>query len=412
MLNTYLAVIGLLAIVVTLISKRIRSLPLSEPMLALAVGILIGPKLLGFVDLHDPGSKTVLLQASRLLLAVSLMAIAVRYPLSEYRKRVRGVVLLIVVVMPGMAAIPALLGGWLLGLPAATAWLVGACVSPTDPVLASSVVTGESAKSLVPARVRQLLSAESGANDGLAFPLVVLGIVLVVGEPLSTFAFESLYGVLAAVAIGVVVGLAGSLGVNVAERDGDLERSVSLLFTVALALCTLGVAKLANTDGILAIFAAGLAYNATSSGQERAAENSIDEGVNRFVVLPLFTLFGVALPWELWGDMGWNVALFAVGVLLLRRLPLIAALKRPLGLRWPGTLFYGWFGPIGVSALFYLVFAHEEGVTDPRIFAAGSAVITASVLAHGVSAATGRRWYGRHVDEEPDRPEPAAATQS
>lgn len=411
MLNTYLAVVGLLALVVTFISKRIRSLPLSEPMLALAVGILIGPQLLGLVDLDDPGSKTVLLQASRLLLAVSLMAIALRFPFSEYRKRVGRVALLLVVVMPGMAAISGLLGGWLLGLPAATAWLVGACVSPTDPVLASSVVTGESARSLVPARVRQLLSGESGANDGLAFPLVVLGIVLVLGEPLSKFAFESLYGVLGAVAVGAVVGLAGSLGVNVAEREGDLERSVSLLFTVALALFTLGVAKLADTDGILAVFVAGLAYNATSNGQERAAENSIDEGVNRFVVLPLFTLFGVALPWELWAGMGWDVVLFTVGVLLLRRLPLIAALKRPLGLRWPGTLFYGWFGPIGVSALFYLVFSHEEGVTDPRVFAAGSAVITASVLAHGLSAATGRRWYGRHVGEE-DQPESVAATQS
>jgi NhaP-type Na+/H+ or K+/H+ antiporter len=399
-LNVYLTAIGVLAVALVFVSRRIRDLPLSEPLLALALGVVIGPRITGWVRLEEPGMTRILLEASRLLLAVSLVAIGLRYPLSEVRKRTGRVVLLLAVVMPGMAAVSALLGGWLLGLSAGTAWLLGACVSPTDPVLASSVVTGESARTLVPARLRQLLSMESGANDGLAFPLVVLGIVIARGESLTGFARESLWAVLGAVVIGACIGVLAGHAMRASQRRGDVEHSVSLLFTIALALFVLGAAKLASTDGILAVFVAGLAYNHGVTSGERGSELSLDEGVNRFVVLPMFTLFGVALPWDAWGEMGWPVLAFAVAVLFLRRLPLIAALRRPLDLHWPAALFYGWFGPIGASALFYLAHAHERGVTDPELWAAGSLAIAVSVIAHGVTAAPGRRRYARHADTD------------
>lgn len=398
MLNVYLAAIGVLAIILAFISKRIRDLPLSEPLLAVVLGIVIGPRVAGWVDLSDPDHMSVLLEASRLLLAISLIAVSLRYPLQEIRELVPSVTLLLVLVMPGMALISALLAGPVLGLSAAAAWLLGACVAPTDPVLASSVVTGESARKLVPSRVRQLLSMESGANDGLALPLVILGIALVKGEPLWRFVTESLWAVIGAVAIGVAIGMVAGKVMRVAKRHSDVEKSVLLLFAVILALFVLGAAKLANTDGILAVFVAGLAYSHCITGGERTSELAIDEAVNRFLVLPLFTLFGVALPWELWADATWRLLLFALAVLFLRRLPLIAVLRRRLAFHWPATLFYGWFGPIGASALFYLTHTHEQGVTDPRIWAAGSMTILLSVVAHGVSAAPGRRRYARRAE--------------
>lgn len=400
MLNIYLATIGLLAVLLAFISKRIRDLPVSEPLLAMVLGILIGPRVAGWVELTDPDMMRVLLEASRVLLAISLIAIGLRYPINQIRERTGRVVLLLVVVMPGMAAISALLGSWLLGLPAGLAWLMGACVSPTDPVLASSVVTGESARSLVPGRLRQLLSMESGANDGLAFPLVIFGIVLVENESLWRFAWESVWAVLGAAAVGALIGWLAGRAMQTAQRHSDVDSSVSILFAIALALFVLGAGKLANTDAILAVFVAGLFYNLNVTGSEREAERGIDEGVNRFVVLPMFTLLGVALPWQEWSDMGWVVLLFAVAVLVLRRLPLIVALRRPLDLPWPATLFYGWFGPIGASALFYLTHAHEQGVTDARLWAAGSLTIAVSVVVHGISAAPGRRRYAAYADTE------------
>ena len=395
MLNTFLATIGLLTCLLVFVSKRIREWPVSEPLIATLLGVLMGPRLLGWVDFSEPAQPRVLLEASRLLLAVSLMGIALRYPFDDIRRRAGRVAFLLVTVMPGMAVVSALLGGWVLGLSASLAWVLGACVAPTDPVLASSVVNGESAEKLVPARLRQLLSLESGANDGLAFPLVVIGIALYTSEHLSSAVWTSVWGVVGAAVTGAAIGVLAGRTMRAARRDDDAEESVRLLFAVALALFVLGATKLAGMDGLLAVFVAGLAYNASVSGGERSAESSIDEAMNRFVVLPLFTLLGIALPWATWGEMGWPVAVFAVAVLVLRRLPLILALRRPLQLDLPAAVFYGWFGPIGASALFYLMHAHDHGVVDSRVFGAGSAVVAVSVVAHGVTAAWGRKVYAR-----------------
>lgn len=393
MFNVYLAVVGAIGVGLAFVSKRIRDVPVSEPLIAMVVGALIGPEVAGWVDLGGDGMMKVLLEASRILLAVSLIGIGLRYPVGALRPRVAPVALLLAVVMPGMAAVSALLGWWLIGVPAALAWLIGACVAPTDPVLASSVVTGESARRLVPARLRQLLSMESGANDGLALPLVLLGITLVTGGSLGQWGWRSVWTICGAVVVGAVIGWLAGHAMRSAKQRGDIDSSEMVLFTVVLAILVLGAAKLANTDGILAVFVAGLLYNGVVSGRERSFEVTIDEGFNRFLVLPLFVLLGVALPWSTWTDMGWPVVAFALAVLALRRLPWIAALRRPLRFDWPSTAYYGWFGPIGASALFYLALAHEEGVTDERLFGAGTMVIALSVVAHGISAAPGRRRF-------------------
>lgn len=394
-LNAYLATVGALGVLVGFVSRRIEDVPLTEPLLALVLGVVAGPEVLGWLDLSSELEKTVLLEASRLLLAISLMGIALRYPPSHLRARIGATALLLAVVMPAMAVISALLGAAVLGLSAGSAWLLGAAVSPTDPVLASSVVSRERAQQVIPARLRQLLSLESGANDGLVFPLVVLGIVLVTGQSMGRFWVSLLWGVGGAVLIGAVLGFVAGRGVRAARRHHDIDHGVVMLFTFVLALFVLGAAKTAGTDGVLGVFVAGLAYNFAVTGAERRPEVEIDEAINRFAVLPVFTLLGVALPWSDWFSIGWPVVGFAVAVLALRRLPVIALLKRPLRYDAPAVAYYGWFGPIGASALFYLAHAHDQGATDPTIFAAGTAAIVASVVAHGITTTSGRDLYAR-----------------
>lgn len=395
MIYVYLAAIGALAVVVALLSGRMRELPVSEPVLALGLGVLIGPAALGIVELPPEHRSTVLLEASRLLLAIALMAIALRYRFSEVRSRLRAVAVLVVVAMPAMAAITAALSWWLLGLPTALAVLLGAALCPTDPVLASPIVTGRSAERHLPARIRQILSVESGANDGLALALVILGLTLERGEPLSRVATEVLYEVGLAALLGLVLGLVVARAVQAAEAHDEVEESTQALFAIVFALFVLGVGRLLEIDAILAVFVAGLAYNAVVRSSERRPQASIDESFNRFLVLPIFTLLGVALPWAQWRELGWRVLAFAVAVLLLRRLPVLIALRRPVGLDRLDATFLGWFGPIGVSALLYLTHSEEQGVSDPALWAAGSLVVAASTLAHGISAAPLARRYAR-----------------
>jgi len=229
-------------------------------------------------------------------------------------KLARPLTLLLTVGMVGMAATVALLAWGLLGLEPAHAWLLGAVLAPTDPVLSSSIVTGDPAEKDIPYRLRRLLSAESGANDGLAFPLVVLGVVLM--------------------------------------REEGLGRLI--------------------TEGII-----------------------VEEGINRVLVLPVFILLGSLLPWLEWTEAGLPLVGFGVAVLFLRRLPVIAALRRPLKLDAADTLFYGWFGPIGVAALFLVTFAIEEAVDDTVIWPATALVVALSTVVHGLTGTPGRAAYAR-----------------
>ncbi len=392
------AFVGSLAVVLAALSSRVRDLPLSEPLLALLLGVLVGPRLLGLIDVPQDQRSVLLLEVARVLLAVSLMGVGLRYPTRRLRGVLTPTAVLVTVGMVSMAVLSAGLVWLLLGVPFALAALIGACITPTDPVLASSVVTGKPAEEHLPGRTRQILSEESGTNDGLALPLVLLAVALVIGESLGHAALDGAYQVAVGVVIGLVVGLFAGRAVSYALRHSDVDQGSSLVFTLVLAVAVLGLARVANADGVLSVFVASLAYNYSVADDEVGPQNTIDEGVNRYLVLPLFLLLGIELPWAQWRDLGWAAVLLPVAVLLVRRPPVLLVLARPLGFRLRDAVFLGWFGPVGVSALFYLAFSEDEGVTDPRLWTVGSLVVAASTLAHGVSAAPGRHAYRRAAE--------------
>ncbi len=397
LIDVVLVAAGLLGLAVAALAERLRRLPVSEPVLALAAGVLLGPELLGVLDVPPlTEDSTWLHTATRLLLAISVMAVALRYPVSDARRQLRPVLVLLAVAMPVMAGITAGLAAWLLGVGFGAAVLIGAALCPTDPVLASSVVTGGPAEEDLPARDRQILSLESGANDGLALPLVLLALAVAGADSVGAALAESVWQVAGAVLLGVAAGWLGARALQAGKEYGSIDTGPWLLFTAVLAFAVLGAAGLAHVDGILAVFIAGLAFNYASTGPDRTEDVSVDEAVNRFLVLPLFLGLGVVLPWSAWGELGWRGPALVVGVLLLRRLPVVWLLRRPLGLGRPDAAFLGWFGPIGVSAVFYLAMEAERLSADPVVLAAGSLVVAASTVVHGTTSAPGRVLY-RHA---------------
>ncbi len=394
LIDVLLLAAGVLALVVAALSGRLRRLPVSEPVFALALGILIGPELLGVLTLPPLTEESAWLHtATRVLLAISVMAVALRYPSGDARAQLRPVLLLLAVVMPVMGLVTAGLAAVTLGVGLGAAALIGAALCPTDPVLASSVVTGEPAEEDLPERDRQVLSLESGANDGLALPLVLVALSIAGGQPLTGALLESLWQVAGAVLVGAGTGWLGARALRAGEEHGSTDPAPRLLFTAVLALTVLGLGGLLHVDGILAVFVCGLVFNRVSTGADRTDDAPIDEAVNRFAVLPLFLALGVVLPWSAWTDLGWAGVLLVVTVLLLRRLPVVWLLRRPLRLGRPDAAFLGWFGPIGVSALFYLTLEHERMQVDPVVLAAGSLVVAASTLVHGISGSPGRVLY-------------------
>jgi sodium/hydrogen antiporter len=397
-LDAWLIATAGLGVGLAMVSRWLVRHPLSEPLLALVLGVLVGPSVLGLVAVPDQLRLSVLEVVARLTLAVAMMAVALRYPLPDVLARRRPVAWLLLVVLPLMAVTGATLATTVLGAGVGIALVLGAALAPTDPILASAVVTDEPAERIVPPSLRETLSIESGANDGLALALVLLAAAVTTGQALTATALEALWAVVGAVAIGTAVGWATGRVLLVAERHGDVDPPRELTFSLVLGLATVGLAGLARTADLLAVFVCGLAYNAVMAGSEREREEQIDESVNRFLVLPLFVLLGVTLPWSGWLELGWRGLGFAVAVLLLRRLPWVLASRSLAGApRLADAVWLGWFGPIGGAAVYYLAHLDALGVDDPVVWQAGSLVVALSTVLHGTSAAPGREWYRRRT---------------
>lgn len=400
-LNVIVALLGGLVLVVGLLSRRLEAGVLPPNVLALALGVLIGPVGLGLVELSTFGERLRVIEgAARLTLGIGLVGVALRVPRRFPRRHAGEIGALIVGGMLLMWAVSTALVHIVLGLPLAVAAVIGAIVTPTDPVAATPVVTGRLAEREVPARIRHLVSFESGANDGLAYLFVFLPALLML-LPLERALHEWLVGtllwdVLFATAFGLALGAAAGTALRFAERREWIGEKWRLVYTAALALLATGAGRLLGSDELLVVFAAGAAFVQVVSADDRRNEEQGQEALNRFFALPFFAVLGLALPWEGWARLGIHGPLLALAILLLRRpLPMLLMQRLLPSIRGRAdALFVGWFGPIAVAAVYYAtLLTHHLG--EPRIWDVVSLVVFASVLAHGTTAAPFTRWYGR-----------------
>ena len=390
MLDLVLLAAGTVVIIVAVLLRHLEQWSLSPPLLGLLAGILLGPQVLGALVIPPEDAVGIMREASRLLIAVALMAIALRYPLAELRTRARELLILLLLVLPVMAMVTAAGAVLTLGLPLGLALLLGAALSPTDPVLASGIVTGEPAERDIPVRDRQVLGFESGINDGLVMTMVTLALGWALSRSMGAEAGRAAYEVVAGITVGAAAGHAAGKALQFAEDHREIGPAARSLYTLVLAFAVLGLGALVQADEMLSVLVAGLMHNRLVSASDREAEFETDETLNQFLVVPVFLLFGAVLPWAAWGELGWGAAGFVAVALVLRRLPAVLLLKRPLRADWGAAAWLGWFGPIGVAALFYLGHIHDEGVTNPTLWAAGTLVIAASTVVHSLTAAPGR----------------------
>ena len=400
-LNIIATVLGAVILVFGLGSNWLQQSPIPPTVLALGVGVIVGPAGAGWIDLSELGQRPRILEAlARLTLGIGLVGVALRIPREYPRQNWRELTVLTVSAMLLMFCISTALLHLILQLPLTLAALIGAIITATDPVASSPIVTGPLAEKTLPERIRHAISFESGANDGLGYLLVFLPFLILSrpeGEALSHWLLDTLlFDVVLATAFGAGIGYAaGRLLRFAAERDLIAEHW-RLVYTVALALFAIGAGRLIGGDEVLVVFAAGVAFVQVVSGSDRKNEEHGQEAVNRFFAIPIFVVLGTAIPWEGWAKLGAGGALLVLAVLLLRR-PVTMLLLRPVlsTLRtWPDTLFMGWFGPIAVAAIYYATLM-EHKLANPLIWDVVSLVVCGSVIAHGMTAAPFTRWYGR-----------------
>ena len=396
-LNLALAIAASTVLLLGLASGFVKNrLWISEPLIAMLVGILAGPAVFQVASFSIPEEQQArfLLEFARLTLAISIMAAALRLPYRWERKHWRELAVVLGLGMPLMWMASSLFAWAMLGLPVLYALLIGAVLSPTDPVLADSIVTGAAAARMVPARMRNTITAESGANDGLGMLFVMLPVYFLQYAPtdaVSHWLYEVLLlKVLAGIAVGLAIGwlTAGAFLWVLSKQQS--ERPSVLTLSLSLALAVLAIDLILGTDSLLAVFAAGLMFNRGTAAHEEVIYENMQSAVSRFFDLPIFIFLGTMLPWDGWADLGWQGAAFALAVLLLRRLP-VWLLIRPLlsSVRsWGETAFSGWFGPIGIAAIFYATELQQRpGIGRPElIWHTISLVVFASIVAHGITA--------------------------
>lgn len=399
--NMAVALLGGTILLLGLFSSRLEASPFPPTLLALFIGIVVGPVAFNLINLEELGDQAVLLErAARLTLGIGLVGVALRIPREYPRRHWRGMLLLTAFGMLLMWAISTGLVYFILGLPFWLAALIAAIITPTDPVAASPIVTGTVAEENIPDRVRHAISFESGANDGLSYLFVFLPFLFLTkpaGEALSHWLTKTLlWEVGVATAFGLLLGYAAGKVLRKAEQSGAIERHWRLIYTAALALLAIGVGKLIKSDEVLLVFAAGAMFTQVVSAEDRENEEQGQEAVNRFFAIPIFVLLGTALPWEGWYSLGWTGILLVGAILLLRRPPVLLILRPllPSVHTRQDALFMGWFGPIAVAAIYYAALM-EHRLGEPLIWHVVSLVICGSILAHGLSGAPLTRWYGR-----------------
>ncbi|MFI7585335.1 cation:proton antiporter [Kocuria sp. M1N1S27] len=386
-------------------STALQRASLPGPLLCLGFGALIGPHALGLLRIEDFGVPrgTLLEQVARITLAVGLAGVALRLPHGYWRNNVRWIAVIIGLGMALMFVVATGVLWWGLGVPFLVSLLLGAIITPTDPVVTTPIVTGSLAEQKVTERVRHNLSGESGINDGLAYLFVLLPILLIT-EPGQ--AWEQLltrvllWEVLGAAVIAAVAGyLLGKLFVLVQDK-GLMEKSSYLAFIVPLALLLLGAGKLIGTNGILVVFVGVAVFGQVIPQRDEDQEDKVHDAVARLFLLPVFVLLGLALPVGEWAALGWVPAMVVTAAVLVRRLVTVWAL-RPLftGVHDRSeTVFLSWFAPVGVSTLYYATLAeHETG--NNMIFVYATLAITASVVVHGLTSAPFSAWLEHREPE-------------
>lgn len=403
-LNLALTVAGAVLLLLGLLSGLIKNRWfVSEPLLAMLVGVAVGPVGLAWFDVAEWGDPRIVLEeTARLTLAIALVETALRLPSDYLRRRWRVLVVLLGLVLPLMWGISSGLALLLLPGTAAAMFAVGAIVAPTDPVIAGSIVTGWVADRAIPERLRAAISAESGANDALALPLVMLPTLLLTrpaGEAIGHWAWKSLaLEVGGGVAAGAAAGWLGGRLLRFARSRHDSERTSLLTVSLALGVTLLGGVRLAGGDGLLAAFVGGLFLNREIGGEVEAQKERLHEAIRRFFELPVFLLLGIALPFAAWREAGLALPAFVVALLLFRRLPALLVLRRLVHVteRTREALLLGWFGPIGIAALYYsaLVWGKTD---DPFYWHVASLVVAGSVLVHGVTATAFTRAFARRA---------------
>jgi len=379
------------------LSGRLERATLTAPIVFVGVGLLLSR--LGDLEPHVESEVVKLL--TEVTLVWVLFSDAATVTATELRADARVIVRLLACALPVTVVL-----GWLAALavlPGSDVWLallVGAALAPTDAALGAAVFTNPA----VPEHVRGILNIESGLNDGIVTPVVIVALAGA-GQDEGAVSSTGVMHALSELAIGACAGLAvgylGGLAVRWARRRHWTDEEYAGSSVLALALLAYAGSLSVRGNGFVAAFVAGLAFgNTARSGGPRRVK-FVQEAASASGLL-VWTLFGmVAVPRTL-DHLEWAMAAYVVlSLTVIRMLPVAVALAGA-DLDRRAAWFIGWFGPRGLaSVVFALMAVIQLGHQADAAVATIASTILVSVIAHGASAAPLARRYGAYASTIP-----------
>jgi NhaP-type Na+/H+ or K+/H+ antiporter len=432
-----LLVFGCSVCLFTPISLLIKSkLLLSDTLVATLIGIVFGPVAINLFNPFEVSPENsewiqVMILASGVVLAIQIVAATLTLPPDFWRTQWKSILVLYIPVTAYTWAVSTLMVWGCCGVSFLTALMVGAMITPTDPVLCNSILKGRFAELHVSTPVREILSGESAGNDGIALPLFLLPVYLLryyepdtalsyvatrategnstypyvppdahsviyssPGEAVLAWFLEViLYEVCLGALFGMVLGYGFRRLLLFSQRKNWIDHESMLSFSIGLALLVIGVCDVLNIAGFIAAFFAGLffAWEENLEGVHDIQEAHIQEVIDILVCFAFFIFFGTTIPWSQFNTPElpiWRLFILSVLYMVFHRLPAVMLMYRWLpGLRnHKEAWFVGYFGPTAVGGLWYCSYSRlvlPNG--DPRIIPIIWWIVCTSILLHGLS---------------------------
>jgi NhaP-type Na+/H+ or K+/H+ antiporter len=389
------AVFGVLLVCGALIAGLARRTFLSLTALFVVAGLILGRGGLGVLDFNPRSGFVEILAIVALILILFRDGLEVEAEMLQraWRLPLRKLVL----AMPITCGLVACATYALTDLSWTQSFLIGALLSPTDPVLSSSVVTNPS----VPRVVRHSLNLESGLNDGLALP-AVLAFAAALNPAQTNFVWWKF--VLQDVTLGFAIGIAaGFVAARLLPRSRSLGWDVTAhqkaMYGLGVAFATYSLAHAVHGNGLIAVFVCAIVLGIQRADIRESFEGR-SEDVVEIVKLGVFVVFGAVLTLHgMFGDGAAAVAIVLFTLLFARPFAVYVAL---LGTRTDALtrLFMGWFGPKGVATMSFSLLVLGQGIADgERIFNIAALAVFVSIIAHGLTDTPGANLIARHSEK-------------
>jgi NhaP-type Na+/H+ or K+/H+ antiporter len=374
-----LALIGVVIVISSLLSGLVERTGLPQVAVFLALGAIIGPYGLGLADVTV--ESPILRVVATLSLALVLFTDALTLNITELRRhRLLG----FLVLGPGTIAIAMLIAGaatWMLGIPFVLAVMLGAALASTDPVLLRGLLR----RPELSASVRQTLRIESGLNDVVLLPIIIVAMAAATtgsGTAHSGWGRLALNMAILSPAAGVIVALCAIGALDLVRRRIGVRRDYESVYSLGVCFGAFAAAESVHGSGFIAAFAAGLTISALDV---ELCDCFVEYGetTSEMALLFTFVLFGVSIIWSGLAVFSPWTLLFVLVVVLIRPLALFPSLALA---RLPrrDRLILGWFGPRGLSSLLLILLPVFSGVPDSQtVLPYACLVVLCSVVVHG-----------------------------